>query len=93
MKPIITINKIVEPICPLFDNKDNKIGEVTSSLQMNDVRLQIHRLKLKGYYFVYKDEKIYINKYGGIINQKPGFYDMFDDQLDEFLSGYTHTFD
>jgi hypothetical protein len=81
----ITINKIIEPTSELFDSNDNKIGDITSFLQMLDVRLQIKRNNLDGYYFLYKHIKIYIDKNGKLLKYVEGFYDQFDYYIDELL--------
>jgi len=81
----IIINKIIEPILELFDSNHNKIGNITSYLQMNDVRLQIKRNKLVGYYFLFNNQKIEINENEKLLNFVEGFYDLVDDQIDEML--------
>lgn len=50
MEDVIKINAIIEPVCPLFNPEGCWIGDITSELQLNDVRLQIKKAKLEGYY-------------------------------------------
>ena len=90
MKNTIIVNKIIEPICEVFDKDNNKLGSISSVLEYNDIRLQINRAykrgnPINGIYFLYKGNKMYINEMGGLINPLSGFYDTFDNQLDEML--------
>jgi hypothetical protein len=60
----IKIRDLKEPHYLLYNPKGELIGEVTSELQYNDVRLQIAERGISGYYFRSKDEIIPITNDG-----------------------------
>jgi hypothetical protein len=70
--------------------KELAVGPIRSTIQLNDVKLQIRREKLSGYELVWKKsdgevEVIGIDEFG-ILSKKPkGFFDILDDQLDELI--------
>ena len=80
----VVINKIEEPTVSLFTPNGVLVGEITSDLQLNDVRLQIKRQNLEGYYIEYEEEKILISSSGRLKGRK-GLYDLMDKQLEELL--------
>jgi hypothetical protein len=81
----IKLHKFKEPKCPLYNSDDELIGIIESSFELQDVKIQINRSKLKGYYCMYNNTKIKFNELGGVINYKHGFYDTFDNQIDILL--------
>ena len=82
----VKINNIVEPVVKLYDSNDVEVGLITNYLQLNDVRLQIKRQKLEGYYVIFgEDYKISIYSDGSMSGWPDGFYDLIDKQLEEFL--------
>lgn len=73
---MIKINyDLKDDCCELYDQNDTLLGTINNHLQFEDVCLQIAKQKLDGYYFIWKDQKIYINRYGAIQNWPKGFYD------------------
>jgi hypothetical protein len=89
MREPIQINEIKETKCQLLNPNNAVIGIISGELELNDVRLQIARKKLKGYSINWLDQKIPINEYG-VINEWPrGFFDISEKQLMELIKiGY-----
>lgn len=71
--------------CEVFGPGDTFLFRINNFLTMNDIRLQIKKLKLEGYYFLFNGLKLPINNIGRLSNWPPGFYDRLDKQLDEFI--------
>lgn len=82
---MIKINEIVEPVSKLYDKDDKLVGEITSLLQLDDIRIQIKKEKVSGYYVIWNDQKIRIDKFGYLEDWPRGFYDNMDKQLDELI--------
>lgn len=70
---MIVINEIKEKPVTLFDPTDKEVGVISDNLQFNDVRLQIVRNKVKGYYILIDSGKFYLNPNGTIENADGGF--------------------
>ena len=75
---MIKVNDIKEPTFNLYDPQDKFVGTVKSMLSMMDVRLQIKKAKVSGYYITDKSRSLYFdekdddtspNLYGFIINK------------------------
>ena len=82
----VKINNIVEPVVKLYDSNDVEVGLITNYLQLNDVRLQIKRQKLEGYYVIFgEDYKISIYSNSTMSGWPDGFYDLIDKQLEELI--------
>lgn len=89
----VKINQIEETTCQLFDPEDNLIGDITSVLQLNDVRIQIMQQKLKGYYFIWMHDpknpvngrRLDINPDGRMPDWPNGFFDEWDNQLSTLI--------
>jgi predicted ATPase len=81
----IKINKVEEPTCSLYDPDSNHIGEINSTLELNDVRIQIKNNGVSGYYIMWKGSPIRIDRRGNLEAWPKGFYDIIDDQLMELL--------
>ena len=82
---MIKINKIVETTCKLYDPDGNYIGKITNGLELNDVKIQIKTDKVSGYYILWKNFQIFIDKFGTLSEWPKGFYDLLDDQLDALV--------
>jgi hypothetical protein len=81
----IKVNKIVEPISTLYNSDGVEIGKITSYLELNDIRIQIKKNKVSGYYIIWEDMIIYTDKYGNLDEWPKGFYDLVDDQLNALV--------
>jgi len=81
---MVKINEIKEHESILcLDGEE--IGIITSFLQLNDIRLQIKRNKLSGYYIKWNIFKLSIDEYGHVSDWPLGFYDTFDKQIEELI--------
>lgn len=85
MNDIIQIKEIKEPVCKLFNPKSELIGIITSELQLMDVRVQIKKLKLNGYFIHWENEIIMIDSDGRLDTWPEGFYDLSNNLLMELL--------
>ena len=81
----VKINKIKEPVCSLFNSKDEKIGDIKSFLQLQDIRVQILEKNLEGYYLIFNKQVIKINKDGLLSSWPINFYDHNDIMTDKLL--------
>jgi predicted ATPase len=81
---MVKINKIVETTARLMINGEI-VGEFNSLLQLNDIRIQIKIGEYKGYSILWEDRNILIYVDGTLSEWPPGFFDIFDKQLDEIL--------
>lgn len=82
---MIEIKQIIEPVCRLYSPDDTLVGKIISGVQLCDVRCQIKKESVEGYYIIWnngnQDFRLNINKNGGIDYWPDGFYD----QLDKYL--------
>lgn len=67
----------------IFSPHDKYIGSTTSALVFNDFRLQIARKSLRGYYFVFKGQRIEIEPDGTLSDLPTGCFDTLRLQLRE----------
>ncbi len=81
---MVKINEIKETTAQLY-HKDILIGNITSFLQLNDVRIQIKEEALTDYYITWKDDIIYIDKFGKLNEWPEGFFTELDTQLDKLI--------
>lgn len=81
----IVIKQMCPPVTSLFNPNDEFIGFIHNEYELNDVRLQIQKHKLDGYYVLFNDIKIWIDEDGGIDQWEDGFYDTTTKQLNELL--------
>ena len=80
---MVVINKIEEPKCELYLN-NMLVGDITSSLQLNDCLLQIFRDKLEGYTVKYEGN-FYPIQSNGRIKGGSIIYPLFRDQMKEIM--------
>jgi len=90
----VVIPEIVETSCVLYRNlglKQIVVGRISSYLQLTDVRIQIARKKLIGYFIKWNYDNsenfdiININEYGTLDHWPEGFFTIMDEQLDELI--------
>lgn len=85
MEEIKINNNIKEDHVPLYNSEGKLVGIIKNELAFNDVRLQICRKKLEGYYFVYKG-RIYQLPINGHVDPWPdNLYETHLNQLSEIL--------
>ncbi len=89
-KNTVVVKSIQERKAAVYNPEGVFLGCVTNELEMMDVRLQIKRLGLSGYYFDAQDSdgeyhkiEIYSN---GVLSEYPkGFFDMGEKMLTELI--------
>ena len=81
---MVKINEIKETTAKLYKDKE-LVGEITSYLQLQDIRIQIKEAKAEGYFIDWNDHRINIDKNGLLSDWPLGFFDIVDDQLDTLL--------
>lgn len=67
------------------------IGVITSVFQLNDIRIQCKKIKSNDYFFLWKNSdgifcRISIDEKGYLSDSPIGFFDLFDDQLDQLIN-------
>lgn len=88
MEKIKINNNIQEEHVPLYNPKGELVGIIKNELAFNDVRLQIQRKKLEGYYFVYKGRTHQIPINGHVDPWPDNLYETNLNQLSELLKNY-----
>lgn len=82
----VVIREIEETVAELYDGDGNHVGQITSEMQLNDVRIQIKTLGLSGYSILWKGyHHININENGYLDEWPVGFFDVSICQLEELL--------
>jgi hypothetical protein len=78
MNQPVKINKIKDSKAYLFYNS-TEIGLISNQLELNDVRLQIAKQKLSGYYIIFANheglQEIAIRPDGSLSHWPSGFFD------------------
>lgn len=92
---MIKINDIFDNcVAFLFDPNDNYVGTINSNIQLDDVRIQIKREKVSGYYLKFpKDfddgekhyETVEISDEGLFDHYPKDFFNLNDMQLEDLL--------
>lgn len=77
---MIEIKEINCPVTQLYSPDGKLIGNIINEYQLNDIRLQIAKLDLSGYYVVWKkseieEVKIEITNEGDLKDFPPGLWD------------------
>ena len=85
----VKINKdIKDAKAYLFYNSD-EIGLISNQLQLNDIRLQVAKQKLSGYYIIFANheglQEIAIRPDGSLSIWPEGFFDILEKQLMELV--------
>lgn len=83
----VVIRDIKDIPCDLYNEQGEHIGAITTELQLYDVRLQIKEKALTGYYIIFQNKRILINKDGSIDYWPDGFFDKLQNKLDKLLFG------
>ncbi len=85
METIKINNNIKEDEVPLYNPQGKLIGIIKNELAFNDVRIQIYKNKLEGYYIIWKDRVYKFNKYGRLFDWPDDLYQTYMNQLDMLL--------
>ena len=77
---MIKINKIEPPIVDVYNPNDELIGTV-NEYELLDIRVQIKKAQVFGYYLIFKGIKVRVDKNGelekypkGLLDTMTGFY-------------------
>lgn len=85
----VKINKDVKDSVAYLFHNSVEIGTISNQLQLNDVRLQIARQKLNGYYIIFCNgdglQEISILPDGSLSIWPEGFFDTQQKQLAELV--------
>lgn len=87
MKQLVKINrKIKDKPCDLYSPDDTFLGQIKTILELEDIKIQIKRKSLVGYYVIFYNQRIDITPDGKMTHWPVGFFEIFDDQMRELLS-------
>ena len=81
---MIKINNITPPTAEAFSPDDTSLGFL-NEYEFNDLRIQIVKQKVEGYYMIFNNQKIIINTDGRANNWPAGFFDISENQLAELF--------
>lgn len=81
---MIQINKIKPFKCKAYSPEGKYLG-LLNEYEFNDLRIQIKEQQIFGYYMLFNNEKILIDKNGSCENWPNGFYDLIGLQLFKIL--------
>ena len=81
---MIQINKIIPQTVEAFDPDGNSLGFL-NDFEFNDLRIQIMKEKVDGYYMMFNEERIDIDCDRGVYRWCDGFFDTFEKQLGELI--------
>ena len=82
---MIEINNIVEGEYNVYNAEGTWVGTLKSFIDLMDLRIQIKEASIEGYYIIFEDTFVYIDKYGYLDEWPEGFYDTHDNQLNRIL--------
>lgn len=71
---MIKINKITPPTLDVYTSNGELIGEV-NEYEFLDIRVQIKKLQLSGYYLIFKGKKVRIDRNGELEDYPIGLLD------------------
>lgn len=78
---MITINTFTENTVNLYDPNNKLLGNIDNLLTFSDVRAQIKEQGLSGYYIIYKNQTIGIDRNGELEDWPIGLFDTYTDIL------------
>lgn len=82
---MIVIKEVEDDTAELFGPGDTLIGTIDTNLQLLDIRVQIKEQKLSGYYIIWRNNRLDIDKYGSVSNWPVGFFDTLDNLLNKLI--------
>jgi hypothetical protein len=71
---MIHINKITPPTLDIYDPGGKLLGTV-NEYELLDIRVQIKKEQISGYYLIFNDKKVRIDKNGELEEYPPGLLD------------------
>jgi hypothetical protein len=82
----IVIRKIEESKCDLYNCCGDLVGEINNYLSLVDARVQIRDRQLKGFYIIWKRQRLDITEDGRLTNWPEGFFDQGEVLLEKLLA-------
>jgi hypothetical protein len=82
---MITINKPKDIPVPLYTPEDDLVGLIEDVLSFNDVRLQIIKQNVKGYYVIINEQRVFLYPDGSLNHLPKGLFDVFNNQVMDIL--------
>ena len=70
----VIVNRITPQTVELFDPQDNSLGFV-NEYELGDVKIQIAKYKLSGYYVKFEGRRLRIDHFGTLEDYPNGFFD------------------
>ena len=81
---MIQINRITPQVVELFNPNDESMGFI-NLFEFNDIRIQIKKQSVEGYYCLFQNIKCEIDKNGKLKRWPNGFFDLFEKQLMQLI--------
>jgi hypothetical protein len=81
---MISINKITPQTVELFNPQNESMGFI-NEFEFNDIRIQIKKQCVEGYYCLFQGIKCEIDRNGKVKKWPDGFFDLHEKQLMELL--------
>ena len=85
MSVMIEIRKIKQPVGYLYHKEENGrdiyLGGITDYAQSLDIRAQIKEKNESGYYIMFNNEKIMIDRMGNLSHYPDGFFGEIETEL------------
>jgi predicted ATPase len=82
---MIELKKIQQTECTLHAPDGSVIGTITDEFTLGNVRIQIAKQQLSGYYVVFQGDRIDIDSNGDLSRWPRGFYDEIQKQFAELV--------
>jgi hypothetical protein len=77
----VVVREISQPVSTLYDPMGNEVGTIHGYLEFLDVRVQIRKHQLCGYYINWESHTINIDPHGECDCYPVGFYDQAIDLI------------
>lgn len=81
---MIKVKKIELQTVECFDPKDNSLGFL-NQYEFTDLRVQIKENQISGYYTMFNNWQIFIDKNGELSDWPKGFFDTYTDLLMQLI--------
>lgn len=84
-QPEVVVDNNICQAATLFDPSGKPVGVARNDDAIASVRVQIKHKQLEGYYWMFNDEKIMIDKDGNLDKYPDGFFSTFGDLMTELV--------
>lgn len=86
---LIHVKTIIPQLVEVFTPKGRSLGLV-NEFEFNDLRIQISKNRIEGYYLMYNDKKHNITVDGKLDEWSSGLFDIIEIQLSELFKNYRY---